>query len=104
MEVAGVVALAVGVSTLVTFGGTKLWDAYRMERKFRTKGAAEKCMKAREKAEGDIKSMLRRVERRLQLGNLAIADLWETTGLSPTKLAQYEKALNTKMRDNNQND
>jgi len=102
MDMMQAVFTAVGVSTLVTFGGTKLWDAYRMEKKFRSKSAAEKCMKEREQAEGIIQTTLNRVEKRLQLGNLAIAELWDKAGLPPEKLAQYEKALDVKMRDNNQ--
>ena len=102
MEVIGAVSLAVGVSALVTFGGTKLWDAYRMEKKYQTNKAAGECMAAREAAESDVISMLQRVEKRLQLGNLAIGDLWEHAKLPPEKLLQYEKALEIKLRDEDQ--
>jgi hypothetical protein len=102
MEIYTAVYTAVGVSTLVTFGGTKLWDAYRMEKKFRSKSAAEKCMKEREQAENDLKAILKRVEKRLQLGNLAIGDLWEKAELPPSKLLMYEKALDIKLRDENE--
>ena len=100
--VATAVGIAVGISSLITFVGTKLWDAYRMEKKYRTKGAAELCMKAREEAENTIKTILGRMEKRLMLGNLAIGDLWEAAKLDPNKLAAYEKALNIKLKDENQ--
>ena len=102
MDIAGAVALAVGISSLVTFGGTKLWDAYSMQKKYRTIEAAEKCMKERSQAETDLKAILKRMEKRLQLGNLAISDLWEKAGLPLSRLKQYEKALDIKLRDNNQ--
>jgi len=100
MNLAGAVAIAVGISSIVTIVGTKLWDAHAMQKKYRTKKAAEQCMSDREDAERDIKAILRRVEKRLQLGNLAISDLWENAGLSPLKLQQYERTLDIKIRDN----
>ncbi len=101
MELFGAVSIAVGISSIVTFGGTKLWDAYRMEKKYNTIEAASSCSAARETAEGDIKSILRRVEKRLQLGNLAISELWAHAKLPPDKLLAYEKALDIKLRDEN---
>ena len=94
------VGIAVGISSLITFGGTKLWDAYAMQKKYRTKAAAEQCMSDRETAEKDIKIILRRLEKRLQLGNLAISDLWDKAGLPQSKLQQYERTLDIKIRDN----
>ncbi len=102
MTHAQVVAMAVGISSLITFVGTKLWDAYRMEKKFRTKAASELCMTAREAAENTIKAILGRMEKRLMLGNLAIGDLWEAAKLDPSKLVAYEKALDIKLKDENQ--
>lgn len=97
-----IVAMAVGISSLITFVGTKLWDANRMERKYRTKSASELCMKARQEAENTIKSILGRMEKRLMLGNLAIGDLWDAAKLDPSKLVAYEKALDIKLKDENQ--
>ena len=100
MEVASIVALAVGVSTLVTFGGTRLWDAYRMEKKYVTLEAFEMCHENREKvmseiaeSEGAIVETLESLTKRLQLGNLIMWELCTKAGVDQSRIKGFEKAL-----------
>jgi len=102
MEIKAAIGIAAGISTLVTIGGTKLWDAYRMEKKYRTKTEAEKCMAERKEAERGVLNQLAKIDKRMILGNLVIADLCEQAKIPLTKIASYEKAIGLKLRDNNE--
>ncbi len=106
MEIATAVGMAVGVSVLLTFGITRLWDAHRMEKKFVTKEQCEVCMEnlaRRAKEQKEFREKLNRtlemINARLMLGNLIMADLCENAKIPNSKIESYEKALGIKLRD-----
>lgn len=106
MDAAKIVGITAGISTvltfILTFVVTKLWDAYSMQKKYRTKGAAERCMKEREEAETAINKALAEIKKRLILGNLVMADLCDEAKIPQSKILSYEKALGMKLRDNDE--
>ena len=97
MEMGTAIGMAVGISTLVTFGGTKLWDAYSMQRKYRTIIDAGLCMEKRNKAESEIKEQLHSLKNRMMLGNLIMARLCKELKIPDSEIAAYEKALGVKV-------
>jgi len=90
MNAVEAVTIAVGISTLVTFTITKLWDAWRMEKKYRLQSAAEECMKKRQEAEEKIK-------KRLMLGNLIMYRLCQKLDIPESEIRALEKAVGIKI-------
>jgi len=101
-EVGEIIGLSVAISAILTFIGTRLWDAWRMESKYRTKTDAKKCMEERAKTEKAIFRVLRRMEKRLALSNLVMRDLVRAVPEVPNnKIEQYEKDLDIQLGDRN---
>ena len=97
MELSTAVTISVGVTALITIGGTKLFDAYMMERKYRTIGNAEKCMKDREKFEKSIKNQLENIRAGQAFGNLVLARVCKELKIPESDIDDVKKALKIMM-------
>ena len=95
------VGMAAGASAILTFLGTRFWDAYRMEKKFRTNEAAEKCMSERAMAEKTLKAKIEELRSetkpRLILGNLIMARLCQELKIPESEIRAFEKAVGIKI-------
>jgi len=99
MTIEALVGIAVGTSSLITFIGTKLWDAYAMAKRYRLKSEAERCMEQRKDAETKIQKQLKLQEKRLMLSNLIMARLCKELKVPDADIAAMEKAIGININD-----
>lgn len=110
MTVGGVLAIVVPICIVITFVLTRLFDSWRMESKYvkipgnkkgyRLQSAAETCMEERKEAENAIIRVLRRMERRMTLGNTVMRKLWEANPELPeNEIQALERDFGITMTD-----
>jgi len=108
------IALVGLIWTIVVALGSWYFAVWRIERKlngkyvvhpphggsYRLQEAAEECMKERKKAEGSIIKVLRRMEKRMALGNVVMRDLVEANPDIPNdQIEKYERDLGITLGD-----
>ena len=92
------------IMAIISFVITTLANAYKMKKKYmpkppdgngyRLKSEASRCMEERKKAEGQIIKVLRRMEKRLIVGNLVMRDLVEADDkIANDKIKKYEEDM-----------
>jgi len=102
--------LTAGVTGLITFVLSNVYLAYKMEKKyallpangngFRLKSEAFACMDERKMAEQNIIKVLRRMEKRMILGNLVMRRLIETSEhVKDDEICKFEKDLGLDLND-----
>ena len=106
------VGLAGFIWTILVILVTRFFSVQRMEGKFArlpendkgymTNTEANLCRAERKEAESCIVRILRRIEKRMALGNIVMRDLIEATPDVPNdKIERYEKDLGISLMDRN---
>lgn len=88
------------VCTVLTLVITQLITVFRMKGKYNTLASAQTCRQERQAAENCLIKVLRRMEKRILLGNIIIRDLVEADNSIPNdKIEKYEKDLGISLTD-----
>lgn len=77
---------------------TKVFDARRMEEKYRQLLDCEACMEDRKLQEGTVETVLEQVQKRLILGNLMLVRLWTKAGIPASEIELLEKSVGIKVK------